>query len=108
MYFVVAKLLFADDGKTSYDAKEMQALLEKIRQRFKISVKSYHADKGSQTADGILLAAVGQTSHQLEQLIDDIAEVCETTGFGRIEDEQVLIESFDQLEFDDEEIDDEG
>lgn len=103
MYFAVAKLLFADEGKTSHDAKEVASMVEKIRARFKIAVKPYNGSGENSGTTGIVIAAVGQSAHQMEQLIDEVAELCEVSGFGRIDDEQALIENFDDLDFEPEE-----
>jgi 2'-5' RNA ligase len=93
MYFVVSKLSFEAES-TPGDPKALAQLAEKLRQRFKISIQI--ADefyKGGQA--GIVVSAVHSHEMQLSELIDEIAEACEKSGFGRIDSESTILEDFE-------------
>lgn len=96
MYFVVTKLVF-EAQTTKHDARELAQLADKLRQRFRISIQitdEFH--KGGQA--GIVVAAVHSQEMQLSNLIDEIADACENSGFGRIETEQTILEDFEAYE----------
>ena len=90
MFFIVSKLSFESES-TPRDAKELAQLADKLRQRFKISIQI--ADefyKGGQA--GIVVAAVHSQEMQLSSLIDEIADACENSGYGRIHSESTILE----------------
>ncbi len=96
MFFIVSKLRF-ENVQTPYDAKQLAQLTEKLRNKFKISVQiadEFH--KNGQA--GIVLAAVHSQEMQLSQLIDDISDICEDSGFGRISSESTILENFESYE----------
>jgi 2'-5' RNA ligase len=93
MFFIVSKLTFEPEP-TARDAKELAQLADKLRQRFKISIQI--ADefyKGGQA--GIVVAAVHREEMQLSNLIDEIADACENSGYGRIHSESTILEDFE-------------
>jgi hypothetical protein len=93
MFFIVSKLSFEPES-TVRDAKELAQLADKLRQRFKISIQI--ADefyKGGQA--GIVVAAVHSQEMQLSSLIDEIADACENSGYGRIHSESTILEDFE-------------
>lgn len=93
MFFIVSKLTFESEP-TKRDAKELAQLADKLRQRFKISIQI--ADefyKGGQA--GIVVSAVHSQEMQLSNLIDEIADACENSGFGRIHSESTILEDFE-------------
>lgn len=93
MYFVVTKLTF-EAQQTSRDARELSHLVDKLRQRFKISIQIADEFHKSGIA-GIVVAAVHSQEEYLSKLIDDIAESCENSGFGRIHSESTILEDFE-------------
>ncbi len=93
MFFIVSKLSFEPES-TPRDSKELAQLADKLRQRFKISIQI--ADefyKGGQA--GIVVAAVHSQEMQLSSMIDEIADACENSGFGRIHSESTILEDFE-------------
>lgn len=93
MYFVVSKLTF-EAQSTSRDARELSQLLDKLRQRYRISVQISDEFHKSGVA-GIVVAAVHSQEEHLSKLIDDIADSCENSGFGRIHSESTILEDFE-------------
>ncbi|MFY7929087.1 MAG: DUF503 family protein [Oligoflexus sp.] len=93
MYFVVSKLTF-EAQPTSYDARELSQLVDKLRNRFKISVQVSEEFHRSGTA-ALMVAAVHSQEEHLSKLIDDIADACENSGFGRINSENTILEDFE-------------
>lgn len=93
MYFVVSKLAF-ESQQTPRDARELSQLVDKLRQRFRISVQIADEFHKSGTA-AIVVAAVHSQEEQLSKLIDDIADSCENSGFGRIHSESTILEDFE-------------
>ena len=98
MYFIVTKLVF-ESQPTQNDARELAQLADKLRQRFRISIQiadEFH--KGGSA--GIVVAAVHSNEMQLSNLIDEIADACENSGFGRIQSEQTILEDFEAYAID--------
>ncbi len=93
MYFVVTKLTFESQA-TSRDARELSQLVDKLRQRFKISVQIADEFHKSGVA-AVVVAAVHSQEEHLSKLIDDIADSCENSGFGRIHSESTILEDFE-------------
>lgn len=93
MFFAVSKLTFESSAK-SHDARDLAALVEKIRARFKISVEvtdEFH--KGGEA--GIIVAALHKDEMKLSNLIDAVSDACEDSGFGRIHSENTILEDFE-------------
>ncbi len=96
MFFIVSKLRF-ENVQTPYDAKKLAQLVEKLRSKFKISVQI--ADEFHKSGQaGIVLAAVHSQEMQLSHLIDDVSDICEDSGFGRIVSENTILENFESYE----------
>jgi hypothetical protein len=85
MYFAVSKLNFED---ADLDLKTMKALTEKIRSRFKVAVHGGHIDG----APIVAIATLGESEEKLLQTIDEISELCEASGFGRVSSEDTLLD----------------
>ncbi len=91
MYFVVTKLMF-ESQQTARDARELSQLVEKLRQRFRISIQI--ADEFHKSGQaGIMLAAIHSQEEHLSKLVDDVAAACES--FGRIHSESTIFEDFE-------------
>ncbi len=93
MYFVVSKLAF-ESQQTARDARELSQLVDKLRQRFRISVQIADEFHKFGTA-AIVVAAVHSQEEHLSKLIDDISDSCENSGFGRIHSESTILEDFE-------------
>lgn len=95
MYFVVSKLTF-EKQVTSRDARDLSALVDKLRSRFKISVQIAEEFQKSNVA-AIVIAAVHPQENTLNQMVDEIVDLCENSGFGRVESENTIFEDFDSF-----------
>ncbi|MES2746331.1 MAG: hypothetical protein V4655_12945 [Bdellovibrionota bacterium] len=96
MFFVVTKLTF-ERQTTPHEGRELAALVEKLRARFKISVEiadEFH--KGGEA--GVVVAAVHTSEMKLSSLIDSISDACEDSGFGRIHSENTILEDFEAFQ----------
>ena len=101
MYFAVTKLCFELDTSTIYDSKALSSLCEKVRKKFRVSVAP--CPLGDEDAS-IAIALLHRTEQQISHTLDDIAEFCENSGFGRVKEEHTLIDSVDSIsDFDDDE-----
>ncbi len=106
MYFAVMKLTFDDDARTSDDHKELRALAEKIRARFKACAAACEDEAGGGTG-ALAVTALASTEERLTQTLDAITDFCETSGYGRVASEQALLDHIDALaEFGEDEGDD--
>ena len=94
MYFGLAKMVFESTTDRTLDRKELAALAEKLRAKFRILAKVDDTgfDKGSPT---LVLSFLHPSKDKLSQLMDDIAVVCENEGLGRLADEVAMIEHLD-------------
>ncbi len=96
MFFAITKFTF-ERQSTPHDAKDLSALAEKIRTRFRISVEiteDFH--KGGDA--GIMVAAIHPNEMKLSNMIDAIADACENSGFGRIHSENTILEDFESFQ----------
>lgn len=96
MYFAVAKLTFDIDEHTANERKDLNALVEKVRSRFKVCVQPMVSDKDHGFL-GMAVASLGQTEERLSQQVDAIAEFVEESGFGRVAKEETLIDHVDSF-----------
>ncbi len=96
MYFAVTKLTFDIDEHTANERKDLSALVEKVRARFKVCVQPLIHDKDSDFL-GMAIASLGQAEERLSQQVDAIAEFCEESGFGRVAKEETLIDHMDSF-----------
>jgi uncharacterized protein YlxP (DUF503 family) len=93
MFFVVTKLKF-ENQRSVRDARELSQLVEKVRQKFRISVQI--ADEFHKSGEaGIVVSAVHPQEEALSRMIDEIADLCENSGFGRIDSEHTILEDFE-------------
>lgn len=96
MFFVVTKLTF-ERQSTPHDARELAALVDKLRARFRISVEiTEDFQKGGEA--GVVVAAVHPSEMKLSSLIDAISDACEDSGFGRIHSENTILEDFESFQ----------
>lgn len=95
MHFAVMKLTFAATLDSERDRKELKALAEKLRARFKICCAPCASQEGD--AASLAVTALAPTENQLSRMLDDIADFCETSGFGRIEGESTLLDDIESI-----------
>jgi uncharacterized protein YlxP (DUF503 family) len=94
MYFAVVKLGFETNFDSELDRRELRQLAEKIRARFKVCAAVHeHNDAGPSLA----IAALSSSAERLDQTLDAISEFCESSGYGRVESEQSLVDHIDAL-----------
>ncbi|MBC7661428.1 MAG: hypothetical protein H7249_17165 [Chitinophagaceae bacterium] len=95
MFFAVSKLTFETQAKPR-DARDLAALVEKLRTRFRISVEI--ADEFHKGGDaGVIVAALHKDEMKLSSLIDAVSDACEDSGFGRIQSENTILEDFESF-----------
>ena len=93
MFFAVSKISFAVES-SSYTGRELHTLVEKIRARFRVCVMAY-----SDTSDAtIAITSLALSEEALNKQIDQIIELCESSGFGRVASEATLLDSVDSIE----------
>jgi uncharacterized protein YlxP (DUF503 family) len=103
MYVGLLKLDFCESPNSLIDAKTTHAMVERLRMRFKVCVRSERRE-----GDGycrIIIASLADSEGKISQTFNKIAAFCESSGFGRVESEWELCQSLDDL-VDDEEDDD--
>lgn len=85
MFFAISKLHFTD---IHFDEKSMKSLSEKIRSHHKVSVRGGFIENEPILA----IAALGDTEEQLIRTLDQISELIEASGYGRVSSEDSLID----------------
>ena len=95
MYFAVVKLSFEKGPETTEDKKALRSLVEKLRARFKVCAAACEDEPSGQAA--VAVTALASSEERLTHTLDAITEFCETSGFGRIESEQALLDHLDSL-----------
>lgn len=96
MYFAISKINFEIDTQTATDGRDLKALAEKIRSRFKVCAITCNAPEFSGEA-AIAIATLGGTEQKVTAQLDSIATFCEESGFGRIDYETTLIDHLSSL-----------
>ena len=96
MYFLVSKITFADDDSTSYDARELKALVERIRARYKVCALAQPITASHGTLE-LVVTFLGHHQDQVNQTMDDIIDFCENSGFGRVDQELTLMDDVENL-----------
>lgn len=97
MYFGLIKIEFDREDLTQHDRKEMHSLVEKLRNRFKACVKP-SAEFQKTGEPSVCIATLGASEGELNREIEEILDFCDTSGFGRIAEESVIIDHFDSYE----------
>ncbi|MGE0172879.1 MAG: hypothetical protein AB7T49_08845 [Oligoflexales bacterium] len=93
MYYAVAKLAFEASGNSDQDRRELHSLIKKIEARFRICIRpsdAFYKDGSPEIA----VALLEKTQNQINQVLSDVIAFCETSGFGRVEEEGVVVDSF--------------
>lgn len=98
MYFAVMKVAFDEEGRPAIDdgGRELKALAEKIRSRFKVVAAATNSDQHG-SGDAIAIAALASTEEKLSRTLDAIVTFCEQAGFGRIISEDTLFDHIDAI-----------
>lgn len=94
MYYCIAEIQINLGHTTSYDAKTISALCQKIRQRLKICCTS---ESSPEAATCILVCFFAKTSAQTKHILDRLSGLVEDEGIGRITGENALVEHIDNL-----------
>ncbi len=93
MYILISKLELSSEVLAS-DRREMKALVDRLRKKFKVSVLSYNPKGYGNT---IIVSLLGHSEHKLSQTLDEVAEYCEFSGFGRIDSETTFLDDIENL-----------
>lgn len=102
MFFSVSKLVFDVDTITGSESKDLNSLCEKIQSRFHVIAKPF--SKGQDAGTAIAVSTLFGTEKKISEILDDIVELCEESGFGRVDSEHTLLEHVNTIEeFEDEE-----
>jgi hypothetical protein len=89
MHYAIVKASFSAGDKLEQDQRELQVLVKKIQTKFHVSVKSSNDFSKTGTPE-IVVAVLERTDNLLRQKIDEILDFCEASGFGRVEDHEVV------------------
>jgi hypothetical protein len=93
MYYAVAKLAFEASDNQEQDRKQLHSLIKKIQARFHVCVRpsdAFYKDGSPEIA----LALLERTENQINQVLGEVISFCETSGFGRVEEDGVVLDSF--------------
>ena len=93
-----SKFTFESELQTPYDAREINALVVRIRKKFKVCVRPAMEFK-KEKIPAIVIATLGTTEQAISQQLDSIADFLEDSGFGRIDTEQTILDFIDSGPF---------
>ena len=93
MRYIIAKLSFDEISFQELDSNDLKKLCNKVRQKFKITTSI------DTTSDepAIFIALLHQRADQLQSSLDQISDYCEECGLGRISQEEVIFEAFEDV-----------
>lgn len=96
MYIGVVKYIFEDSGVTDNDQRELASLVEKLRSRFKATIRI--ADDSRRNGEMAIIAVMLQPAEsEVQREIDALALFCEQSGFARISGELIFLDHVDAL-----------
>ncbi len=94
MYYAITKFILASECATIYDGRDMHALIEKIRRKFKVTVKAASAYK-KHNEPAIVTASLAVSESALNNEINSIFDFIENSGFGRISTTTAIVDLVD-------------
>jgi hypothetical protein len=100
MYLGMKKLGFSPDDHANQDLKAAKALCQSIKARFKV-IACVCSSMEHDGVTSIAFASFGKHEQELANFLDQISAFCESSGFGRIEESQSIVESIMSLDFED-------
>ena len=98
MYFAVMKISF--EQSSTQNRKDLAALVDKLRARFRICAMSCSTSEDDGEAS-IAITSLAHSEEALSKQLDSISEFCENAGLGRISDEKTLLDHLDSFGEDD-------
>jgi uncharacterized protein YlxP (DUF503 family) len=97
VYFAISHIFIEPESAKGHNlSPDLKRLAEKIRSRFKVCAACTSSNQRAE-AHGIAVAALGSDEEKLSQLIDSIVAFCEQSGFGRVTNEEALIDHIDHI-----------
>jgi len=96
MYYGVSKLQIELEVLTGDEGKILASLADRLRSRFKVSVRTEYGKTADQFAT-IAVATFGRSESEIVSQFDEIVALCEASGFGRVVDEACIVEHLDNL-----------
>lgn len=90
MYIGLLDICLEWDQPTKNDRKEIASLVQKIRSRFKLTVNSEYEDE---EWVNIYVAFLHPKEATIKNLADEVCDLCERVGIGRIAEVDLSIES---------------
>lgn len=92
VYFGVMKIIFEDDG---FDEETNRSVRRKccgeLRKKYSVAAKHYEQEHG------IVVSVIKDTESSIEKFFDQLSELVENIGTGRVSNEWHLIEPVDLL-----------
>lgn len=90
MYIGLLDICLEWEQATKNDRKEIAALVQKIRSRFKLTVNSEY--EGEEWVN-IYVAFLSPKESTIRNLADEVCDLCERSGIGRIADVDLTMDS---------------
>lgn len=90
MYISLLDIVLEWEQATANDRKEIASLVQKIRSRYKLTVNSEY--EGEEWVN-IYVAFLHPKESSIKNLADEICDLCERSGIGRIAEVELNLES---------------
>lgn len=90
MYIGLLDIVLEWEQATANDRKEIASLVQKIRSRYKLTVNSEY--EGEEWVN-IYVAFLHPKESSIKNLADEICDLCERSGIGRIAEVELNLES---------------
>lgn len=90
MYIGLLDIVLEWEQATANDRKEIASLVQKIRSRYKLTVNSEY--EGEEWVN-IYVAFLHPKESTIKNLADEICDLCERSGIGRIAEVELNLES---------------
>lgn len=97
MYFGILKIQMDSETLNDLSYQHAVTICENIRSRFKVAAKPYQ-EKPSDIALSIIVAMLAKTQDKMNRECDEILNLIETKGLGRILNDVLLVDHIDSIE----------
>ena len=96
MYCALIKVEFGMETLTGNETKDLASLAQRMRRKFKVAVQT-QASQSGKGFTGLVVVALAHRDQELRRLMEEVVEECEASGFGRVTEEQGMIDHIDRF-----------
>ncbi len=93
MYFAVSKLRLESSLNPASDSRDLTKFIIKLRNKFKVAAMFLESEEII-----LVVSALGASEHEINRKLDNIIRFCESSGIGRIDSDETLLDDVDLID----------